>query len=70
MLKQQDGSYYVFAMPGPGTAPGSYALTLPSGVTAKQVEVLFENRTLPITGSGFTDNFGTEHTYHIYKITP
>lgn len=81
MLKQRDGSYYIFAMPGPGTSPGPYSLTLPAGLVATDVEVLFEGRTVPInsgpinseqvTGSGsFTDTFDAEHAYHIYKITP
>lgn len=70
MLKEHDGAYYVFAMPGPGTAPGSYALTLPTGVKATTVEVLFEDRTLPLSAAGtFTDTFDAEYTHHLYRIT-
>jgi hypothetical protein len=33
------------------------------------VEVLYENRTLPISGGAFQDSFAAENSYHIYKIT-
>lgn len=70
MLKYLDGSYYIFAMPGAGSSPGSHSLTLPAGLAATNVEVLFEGRTVPVTAGSFTDTFSAEHTYHIYKITP
>ncbi len=70
MLKGQGGSYYVFAMLGRARAPGSYTFTLPAGLTASSVQVLYENRTLPVAGGSFSDSFAAEHTYHIYKITP
>ncbi|GAA3443693.1 hypothetical protein [Planomonospora venezuelensis] len=71
MLKERDGSYYVFAMIGQGTEPGPRTLTLPSRIaSAGSVEVLFENRTVPVEGGRFEDTFASEHTAHIYKITP
>lgn len=70
MLKFHDGSYYLFAMPGRNGGEGSQTLRLPDGVHARTAEVLFENRSVAIRDGAFTDTFGHEHTYHIYKITP
>jgi hypothetical protein len=70
MLKEYQGSYYVFAMVSRGSAVGEHTLTLPPGLSADRVEVLFEDRTLPVDRDGrFSDSFGAEHIYHIYKIT-
>lgn len=70
MLKEYAGSYYIFAMPGRSGGTGTQGLTLPVGVTGNQAQVLFENRTVPISGGMIHDHFATEHSYHIYKITP
>ncbi|GIJ27069.1 hypothetical protein Vqi01_22310 [Micromonospora qiuiae] len=70
MLKEYAGSYYLFAMPGRTGGTGTQGLTLPPGLTANQAQVLFENRTVPISGGMITDNFASEHSYHIYKIIP
>ncbi|WBB95761.1 MULTISPECIES: DUF4082 domain-containing protein [unclassified Solwaraspora] len=70
MLKAHDGSFYVFAMVGKDTPTGDHSLALPPGVTGDTAEVLFENRSLPISGGAIRDTFAAEHTYHIYKITP
>jgi hypothetical protein len=74
MLKSYGGSYYIFAMASGikgGTATGSHTLQLPAGLNGSTVEVLFENRTLPINVSRqFTDSFAADYTYHIYKVTP
>ena len=70
MLKAHDGSYYVFAMPGPTEGTGQQKLTLPKGLSSGEAEVLFENRTVPITGGAITDTFAEEYSYHVYKITP
>jgi hypothetical protein len=70
MLKAWDGSFYVFAMLGSKTATGSHRLTLPPELAGSRAEVLFENRTVPISGGAIQDNFAAEYTYHIYKITP
>ncbi|HYG84095.1 MAG TPA: DUF4082 domain-containing protein [Verrucomicrobiae bacterium] len=73
MLKEKNGSYYIFAMPAGvkgGSATSQQSLRLPNGLTASKAEVLFENRSLPITDGQFTDTFAADHTYHIYKITP
>ncbi|BCJ57101.1 hypothetical protein Jiend_05230 [Micromonospora endophytica] len=69
MLKEYAGSYYVFAMPGRTGGTGLQRLTLPTGMTGARAEVLFENRTVPISGGTIQDNFAAEHSYHIYKIT-
>jgi hypothetical protein len=70
MFKESGGSYYVFGMNARGSAPGSHTLMLPSGLNASKAEVLYESRTVPITGGKLTDTFAAEYTYHIYKITP
>lgn len=64
-----DGSYYIFAIQRTGTS-GSYTFTLPAKLGGATAEVLYENRTVPISGKSFTDFFGAESTYHIYRITP
>jgi hypothetical protein len=70
MLKEHDGSYYVFTMPGPGSRTGNYTLALPEGVRGTHAEVLYENRQVPIGPAGLTDSFDAEYQYHIYRITP
>jgi Domain of unknown function (DUF4082) len=70
MLKAYGGSYYIFAMLGRGVAPGSHALTLPTGMGGASAEVMFENRSVPVVNGRITDTFAAESTYHIYKITP
>jgi hypothetical protein len=69
MLKS-DGQYaYVFAMVDGKSQPGSRTFTLPSGVTGNTVEVIDENRTLPVDSSGrFSDTFEHEYSYHIYRV--
>lgn len=70
MLKAHGGSFYVFAMPGPTGGTGTQTLTLPKGVSGARAEVMFENRTVPVTNGAVTDSFAQEYSYHIYKITP
>jgi hypothetical protein len=67
MLKTYDGSAYIFAMTD-GTT-GSRTFTLPQGVAGRSVEVIGENRTIPVTGGGFSDSFASEYTYHVYRIS-
>jgi hypothetical protein len=70
MLKEYNGSYYIFAMLGRTGSPGSQTFALPGGLNGSKVEVPFENRSIGITDGKFTDTFAAEYTYHIYKITP
>lgn len=70
MLKWYNGSAYIFAMIDGNSGPGNRTFTLPSGLAASSIEVIEENRTIPITNGTFTDNFAAEYSYHIYKITP
>lgn len=70
MLKEHDGSFYAFAMLGRGSAIGEHTLSLPDGLRAATVEVLFEDRVLPVDAGRFSDSFDAEYSYHIYKITP
>lgn len=68
MLKVVDGSAYFFAMPAPGAAPGQVVMSLPEGVAGTSVEVLFEDRKLPVSDGTWTDSFAHEYSYHIYKV--
>jgi hypothetical protein len=72
MLKCLEGSCYVFAVVKRAAPTGSHTLTLPPELAgASRVEVLYENRTIPVgSGRTFTDSFDAEYSYHIYKITP
>lgn len=70
MLKAYGDSYYIFAMPGRTAGTGTQRLTLPAGLSGARAEVLFENRTVPISGGALQDTFARESSYHIYKITP
>ena len=73
MLKWHDGSAYVFSMiSGESTSfAGSRTFALPSALAgASSVEVVNENRTIPVSDGTFNDNFQHEYTYHIYRITP
>ncbi|MEV6492952.1 DUF4082 domain-containing protein [Actinoplanes sp. NPDC051633] len=70
MLKERDGSYYIFAMPGRTGGTGEQKLTMPAGLGGAKAEVMFENRSVPVVGGTITDNFAKEFSYHIYKITP
>jgi hypothetical protein len=72
MLKTYQGSAYIFAMIGGAASsqPGKRTFMLPPGLArATKVQVLFENRTIPVINGQFTDNFAHEYTYRIYKIT-
>ena len=66
-LKVSDGSAYIIAMTDGGT--GSRTFTLPAGITGSTVEVVGENRRIPITNDTFTDTFAVESTHHIYRVT-
>ncbi|WP_250034296.1 DUF4082 domain-containing protein [Paractinoplanes maris] len=70
MLKARDGSYYIFAMPGREGGTGEQTLKLPPGIAGSQAEVMFENRTIPITDGNLHDTFSRESSYHIYRVTP
>lgn len=68
MLKVYNGSAYIFAGIGLLESPGSKTFNLPAGINGTTVEVVGENRTIPITNRTFTDNFAAEYTHHVYKI--
>jgi len=65
-LKVRDGYAYVFAMTDGGS--GSRSLALPPSVRGKTVEVVGENRTLPVADGKFTDTFANEDTHHVYRL--
>ncbi len=60
-----DGAFYVFAG-SKQHASQTVTFTVAAGAT---VEVLFENRTLTITGGKFSDTFADGNAIHIYRIT-
>lgn len=68
MLKTYNGSAYIFAGIGLLESPGSKTFNLPAGINGTTVEVVGENRTIPVTNRSFTDNFAAEYTHHVYKI--
>ena len=72
MLKEFNGSYYLFSMLGRGLAPGTHTVTLPSWLAgASSAEVMFEDRTVELSVDGeLVDTFDAETAYHIYKIIP
>ena len=67
MLKADGGYLYLFAMVGQTGAAGAHTLSLPGSITAT-AQVLNENRTVDVVGSGLTDTFGDTNTVHIYQI--
>lgn len=53
---------------GGGDPLSGVAFTLPEGVDAASVNVLYENRSLPVKNRQFTDNF-TKYQVHLYQFT-
>jgi hypothetical protein len=71
MAKYSAGSYYIFAAAGkPGLPPAtnqkvSFSI---SGVKDCRVEVLNEDRSIPVVNGKFSDVFGNENSFHIYRV--
>lgn len=66
MTKYQGAAYYLFAgSKQAGSQSATFTLAVPGYTT---VEVVDENRTIPITGTTFTDTFADQNAVHIYKI--
>ena len=63
MGKFSDGKLYIFA--GSAGGSGQAAFSVPNGTTAT---VLGENRSVPISGGLFSDNFVDANAIHIYRI--
>ncbi|GGJ70801.1 hypothetical protein [Glutamicibacter ardleyensis] len=68
MLKVHDGYAYVFAMTAPEKSSGDSEMKLPEGISGTTVEVLFEDRKIPVNNGTFRDSFQHEYTYHVYKV--
>jgi hypothetical protein len=69
MLKTHEGYAYIFAMVDGDSTPGRRTFQLPAGISGRSVEVLFEDRTLPVDESArYSDNFEAEYSYHIYRV--
>lgn len=66
LLKVYGGHAYLFAMADAGGA-GTRTIQVPGGL-AGRVTVLDEGRELSIANGRFSDEFGTNASYHIYKI--
>jgi hypothetical protein len=72
MLKSYKNYAYIFAMISGAASsdPGERTFTLPPVLSsAKDVEVLNENRTIPVVNGKFADYFSHEYTYHIYRVS-
>ncbi len=69
MLKTYNGSAYIFADIGLQQSTGNKTFTLPTGVNGTTVEVIGENRTISVSNRQFTDNFASEYSHHIYRIS-
>jgi len=69
MLKTYGGDAYIFADIGLQDSTGSKTFALPSGITGSTVTVVGEGRSIPVVDGKFTDNFASEYTHHIYRIT-
>ena len=66
LTKNYNNSWYLFT--GSDGSTGTRTITLPASTTATSVEVVGENRTLPITNHQFSDTYVTSNTTHIYRI--
>ena len=66
MLKTSDGSAYIFAMTDGGA--GERTFTLPDGVDGQVVEVVEEDRSLPVSDGTFSDTFSDGDDYHVYRV--
>ncbi len=66
MVKELDGRTYVFAV-NREPASTQARISLKGAKAAANVEVLFENRTLPASRNGWTDQFGPLEV-HIYRL--
>jgi hypothetical protein len=52
-----------------GYSPGRRTFQLPAGINGRSVEVLFEDRTLPVNAPGrYSADFNTEYSYHIFRV--
>ncbi len=67
MLKTHDGSAYIFAMTA-DAGSGERSFTLPPGIGGTTVEVVGEDRMLPVQDGVFTDTFADADTYHVYRV--
>lgn len=67
MVKYYSGYWYIFAGSADGSV-GSHLFTELADYSGNTVEVLYESRTLPISGGGFTDSISQEWETHIYRI--
>ena len=62
-----DGAWYVFAgADTAGSEGGDVTFTVAAGSV---VEVLFEDRSLPVRDGGFVDAFDDGNTVHVYRVT-
>jgi hypothetical protein len=68
MLKIHNGAAYIFASNALGAEPGVHKLSLPPSLPATHIEVIGENRTIPVYDSAFADDFKFEYSHHIYKF--
>lgn len=69
MLKADTKHAYIFAMLEAGAETGEKEFKLPSQISGRNVQVLFEDREVAVDADGtFADEFTNEASYHIYKV--
>lgn len=68
MLKTYGDEAYIFAALALGTEPGKRTFNLPPTFVATAIEVIGEDRKIPVDGSIFVDDFEFEYTHHTYRI--
>ena len=67
MAKSLDGKLYVIAVNPNEELPVAPTFTLPTGFSAKRVNVLFENRSMKLAHDAFQDLFQPLDV-HVYRI--
>jgi hypothetical protein len=69
MLKAYGGSAYIFAGIGLRQSPGLKTFVTPPEINGTTVEVVGENRTLPVSNHTFSDTFENEYSHHTYRVS-
>jgi len=67
MMKRSGGSTYLFAV-SRESAPVTVGITFRDGPESGTVDVLGENRTLPIAGAAFSEDFPA-YGVHLYRFS-
>lgn len=69
MERTTDGKRFLIALRNKDNAgPITARFTLPAGISCKNVKVLFEGRDIHPSGGGFSDEFATPYSVHVYEL--